>query len=113
MRVLTLNPLLGPSLPLRGVGTRRSWTSSLASFLLHHQWKRLGRRGFLHRVYVCLQIQHPSFAKRWLRKKYRYQCEMSINDFMNTDIEIVMFGLEAQMFGLEAQVIGLSVEGLI
>jgi len=27
---------------------------------------------------------------------------MSINDFMNTDIEIVMFGPEAQMFGPEA-----------
>jgi hypothetical protein len=34
MRALTLNPLLGPSLPLRGVGTRRSWTSCLASCLL-------------------------------------------------------------------------------
>ena len=33
---------------------------------------------------------------------------MSINDFMNTDIEIVMFGPEAQMFGPEAQKIGLS-----
>jgi hypothetical protein len=30
--------------------------------------------------------------------------------FMNTDIEIVMFGPEAQMFGSEAQVIGLSDE---
>ena len=29
---------------------------------------------------------------------------MSINDFMNTDIEIVMFGPEAQMFGPEAHV---------
>jgi hypothetical protein len=44
---------------------------------------------------------------------------MSVNDFMNTDIDIVMFcpkaqmfGPEAQMFGLEAQVIGLSDEGL-
>ncbi len=37
---------------------------------------------------------------------------MSTNDFMNTDIEIVMFGPEAQMFGPEAQVIGLSDEGL-
>ena len=35
---------------------------------------------------------------------------MSINDFMNTDIEIVMFGPEAQMLGPEAQVIGLSDE---
>jgi hypothetical protein len=33
---------------------------------------------------------------------------MSINDFMDTDIEIVMFGQEAQMFCQEAQVIGLS-----
>jgi hypothetical protein len=32
---------------------------------------------------------------------------MSINEFMNTDIEIVMFGQEAQI-GPEAQVIGLS-----
>ena len=35
---------------------------------------------------------------------------MSKNDFMNTDIEIVLFGPEAQMFGPEAQVIGLSDE---
>ncbi len=83
MRVLTLNPLLGPSLPLRGVGRRRGWTSSFASCLLHHQWKWLTRREFLHRVYVRLQGQHQSFAKRYLRKKYK--CEMSINDFMNTD----------------------------
>jgi hypothetical protein len=31
---------------------------------------------------------------------------------MNTDIEMVSFGLEAQVFGQEAQVIWLSLEGL-
>ncbi len=36
---------------------------------------------------------------------------MSINNFMNTDIEIVIFGAEAQVFGQEAQVNG-SLEGL-
>jgi hypothetical protein len=31
---------------------------------------------------------------------------MLINDFMNTDIEIVMLGPEAQMFGPEGNVAG-------
>jgi hypothetical protein len=58
MSVIPLSHALGPSLPLRGVGSRRSRKSSLVSWLLHRQWKRLRRRGFLHRVYVCPQSQH-------------------------------------------------------
>ncbi len=58
MRVCTLCLALGPRLPLRGVGSRRSRTNSLVSRLIHRQWKQLRRRGFLHRVYVCLQSQH-------------------------------------------------------
>ncbi len=45
----------------------------------------------MHHI-VCAWSEHADCVNT-----HRYQCEMLMNDFMNTDIEIVMFGLEAQV----------------